>query len=84
MDEEKTINWKEETEQEVMARLGLLYDAEANVYNWIFRELLMAGWKMVPTTDKRTRNIESPDRRYLFHFILFSEDGKPFFEVVTR
>ena len=84
MDEEKTVNWKEETEEEVLTRLERLYDAQFNVYNDIHGQLVMAGWKRIPSADKRTESIMSPDGKYLFHFGLYPDDGKPSFEVETR
>ena len=84
MDEEKTINWKQETEEEVLVRLERPYDAQFNVYNDIHGQLVMTGWKRIPPADKQTESILSPDGKYIFHFVLYPEDGRPFFDIEMR
>ena len=83
-DQPNESRWKQETEEEVLVRLERLYDAMFNVYCDIHTQLIRSGWRKLPARIKQTESLTSPDGKYTFHFVLYPEDGKPFFEVDTK
>ena len=73
-----------ETKAETLTRLELLYDAMFNVYSDIHTQLVRAGWRKLPSQVQQTESLESPDGKYVFHFVLYPEGKRPFFEVENR